>query len=48
MDPEDRPDNFIPRGYDSMRKVPAYNNFVKERFERCLDLHLAPKQSCIN
>ena len=43
MDPEDRPDNFIPRGYDSMRKVPAYNNFVKERFERCLDLHLAPR-----
>ena len=43
MDPEDRPDNFIPRGYDSLRKVPAYKGFVKERFERCLDLHLAPR-----
>ena len=43
MDPEDRADNFLPRGYDSMRKVPAYDNFVKERFERCLDLHLAPR-----
>ena len=30
MDPEDRTDNFLPRGYDSMRKVPAYDNFVKE------------------
>ena len=43
MDPEDRADNFLPRGYDSMRKVPAYDNFVKERFDRCLDLHLAPR-----
>ena len=25
------------------RKVPAYSNFVNERFERCLDLYLAPR-----
>ncbi len=34
---------FVPAKYDSLRKVPAYPNFIKERFERCLDLHLAPR-----
>lgn len=41
--PEDRPRNsFIPTKYDSLRQVPAYASFVKERFERCLDLYLCP------
>eukprot|EP00188_Purpureofilum_apyrenoidigerum_P003971 Plantae.Rhodophyta-Purpureofilum_apyrenoidigerum.ctg43085.p2 GENE.Plantae.Rhodophyta-Purpureofilum_apyrenoidigerum.ctg43085~~Plantae.Rhodophyta-Purpureofilum_apyrenoidigerum.ctg43085.p2 ORF type:complete len:103 (-),score=14.36 Plantae.Rhodophyta-Purpureofilum_apyrenoidigerum.ctg43085:158-466(-) len=26
-----------------MRKVPAYPNFMKERFERCLDLYMATR-----
>ncbi len=26
-----------------MRKVPAYSNLVKERFERCLDMYLCPR-----
>jgi len=43
MDPSDRPMNFIPQAYDAMRKIPAYENFVKERFERCLDLYLCPR-----
>jgi len=39
----DRPRNsFIPTKYDALRKVPAYAAFVKERFERCLDLYLCP------
>lgn len=36
--------NFIPKKYDSLRLVPAYSSFVKERFERCLDLYLCPRQ----
>lgn len=30
--------------YRSLREVPAYSNFIKERFERCLDLYLCPRQ----
>jgi ribosome biogenesis protein ERB1 len=41
-DPEDAP-AFLPRAYDSLRLVPAYASFVKERFERCLDLYLCPR-----
>lgn len=87
MDPSDRPLNFIPRKFNSLRQVrqprtflrryvtptvcfgslvpvssgaaPAahemsrptrvplqvagYKDFVKERFERCLDLYLCPR-----
>ena len=35
---------FIPQKYSSLRKVPAWSNFIRERFERCLDLYLAPRQ----
>ena len=44
MDPEDRPNNFLPEKYDCLRHVPGYENFVKERFERCLDLYLCPRK----
>ncbi|KAK3742734.1 hypothetical protein QZH41_018951, partial [Actinostola sp. cb2023] len=64
MDPEDRPQNFLPKNpsyslsypwfncciylfdyrYSSLRLVPAYNKFIQERFERCLDLYLCPRQ----
>ncbi|XP_046911786.1 ribosome biogenesis protein bop1-B [Dermatophagoides farinae] len=43
QDPEDRKINFIPRSYSSLRKVPAYPDFIKERFERSLDLYLCPR-----
>ncbi|CAK7262782.1 Ribosome bioproteinsis protein erb1 [Sporothrix epigloea] len=43
MDPEDREESFLPAKYDALRKVPGYGEFVKERFERCLDLYLAPR-----
>lgn len=42
-DPDDREKEYLPTSYDSLRRVPAYNNFLKERFERCLDLYLAPR-----
>ncbi|KAJ9157679.1 Ribosome biogenesis protein ERB1 [Pleurostoma richardsiae] len=42
-DPEDREKEYLPRKFDSLRKVPGYEMGVKERFERCLDLYLAPR-----
>lgn len=39
---EDRP-KFIPRRFGSLRSVPAYENAVKEGFDRCLDLYLCPR-----
>ncbi|KAL1964316.1 hypothetical protein VTN77DRAFT_7136 [Rasamsonia byssochlamydoides] len=42
-DPEDREKEYLPTDYGSLRKVPGYENFVKEKFERCLDLYLAPR-----
>ena len=40
LDPEEREKEYLPQKYDSLRKVPAYDDLVKERFERsmvCLD-----------
>lgn len=42
-DEEDRERDFLPRNYETLRKVPGYERFVKERFERSLDLYLAPR-----
>lgn len=42
-EPEDRELNFMPRKFKSLRDVCAYHGFVRERFERCLDLYLAPR-----
>ncbi|XP_045817552.1 ribosome biogenesis protein BOP1 homolog [Trifolium pratense] len=39
---EDRP-KFIPKRFTSMRSIPAYENAMKESFERCLDLYLCPR-----
>eukprot|EP00007_Cunea_sp_BSH-02190019_P005889 CAMPEP_0174243616 /NCGR_PEP_ID=MMETSP0417-20130205/32300_1 /TAXON_ID=242541 /ORGANISM="Mayorella sp, Strain BSH-02190019" /LENGTH=846 /DNA_ID=CAMNT_0015323169 /DNA_START=25 /DNA_END=2562 /DNA_ORIENTATION=- len=33
----------LPKQYSSMRLVPAYQPFIRERFERCLDLYLCPR-----
>merc|ERR1719270_498788 len=35
---------FLPQKFASLRQVPAWDNFIRERFERCLDLYLAPRQ----
>jgi ribosome biogenesis protein ERB1 len=42
-DEEDREKEFLPKNYGALRKVPGYETFVKERFERSLDLYLAPR-----
>ena len=34
---------FVPQKHEALRKVPAYARFINERFERCLDLYLAPR-----
>ncbi|GAB0137813.1 Ribosome bioproteinsis protein erb1 [Epichloe bromicola] len=41
--PEERDREYLPTKFDSLRKVPGYGQFIKERFERCLDLYLAPR-----
>lgn len=43
IDEEDRDKDFLPTNHESLRKVPGYDKFVKEKFERCLDLYLAPR-----
>lgn len=43
LDPEEREKEYLPQKYDSLRKVPGYGEIVKERFERCMDLYLAPR-----
>ncbi|PYI01732.1 BOP1NT-domain-containing protein [Aspergillus sclerotiicarbonarius CBS 121057] len=42
-DPEDREQEYLTTDFGSLRKVPGYGEFVKEKFERCLDLYLAPR-----
>lgn len=39
----DRERNFLPAKYDALRKVPGYQQGLREKFERCLDLYLAPR-----
>ncbi|KAL5725176.1 Ribosome biogenesis protein 1 [Ranunculus cassubicifolius] len=39
---EERPD-FIPKRFESMRSIPAYENALKDAFARCLDLYLCPR-----
>lgn len=39
----ERERNFLPQKYDSLRKVPGYTESIRERFERSLDLYLAPR-----
>lgn len=40
---EDRKTNYIPAKHSSLRVVPGYKDFMQERFERCLDLYMAPR-----
>ena len=40
---ESRERDFLPANHDALRKVPGYERFVKEKFDRCLDLYLAPR-----
>lgn len=35
--------HYVPQKYSSLRNVPAYPKFIKERFTRCMDLYLCPR-----
>ncbi len=43
LDEEERPD-FVPTAYDSLRLVPSYGAFIKDRFERCAQTQSAAEQ----
>jgi hypothetical protein len=43
-DPEDREKEYLPQKYNALRKVPAWGNLVKERFERCMVC--GPRNAC--
>uniref|UniRef100_A0A8D2IVH3 Ribosome biogenesis protein BOP1 n=1 Tax=Varanus komodoensis TaxID=61221 RepID=A0A8D2IVH3_VARKO len=40
----ERKRNFLPQRFRCLRQVPAHPRFIHERFERCLDLYLCPRQ----
>uniref|UniRef100_A0ABM5GD14 Ribosome biogenesis protein BOP1 n=1 Tax=Pogona vitticeps TaxID=103695 RepID=A0ABM5GD14_9SAUR len=44
QEPSERKLNFLPQRHECLRRVPAYSRFIHERFERCLDLYLCPRQ----
>lgn len=44
QDPSDRKLPYVPMKFSSLRQVPAFPRFIHERFERCLDLYLCPRQ----
>lgn len=45
LDDHEKPFNFVPQKIDSLRKVPLYENLVREHFERCLDLYMCPRMT---
>jgi len=40
---EDRLQNYYPKIHKALRHVEVYQPLIKERFERCLDIYLAPR-----
>ncbi|XP_074118912.1 ribosome biogenesis protein BOP1 isoform X1 [Sminthopsis crassicaudata] len=44
QEPGERKLDFLPQQFQCLRAVPAYSRFIQERFERCLDLYLCPRQ----
>lgn len=41
LDERDKGVKFLPHKFGSLRHVPAYERYIRERFDRCLDLYLA-------
>ncbi|KAL1114975.1 hypothetical protein AAG570_007798 [Ranatra chinensis] len=35
--------HFVPQKFTSLREVPAYKRYIRERFLRCLDLYMCPR-----
>ncbi|XP_051467353.1 ribosome biogenesis protein BOP1 isoform X1 [Apus apus] len=44
QEPQERKLSVVPQRFRCLRAVPAYPRFIHERFERCLDLYLCPRQ----
>ncbi|KAI9670662.1 MAG: Ribosome biogenesis protein erb1 [Alyxoria varia] len=42
-DEEDRAKNYLPKDHNALRKVGGFGPLTKEKFERALDLYLAPR-----
>lgn len=42
-EPHKRKLHFMPQKYKSLRQVPNYDRYIRERFLRCLDLYLCPR-----
>ncbi|OLY84372.1 Ribosome biogenesis protein ERB1 [Smittium mucronatum] len=42
-DKDDRKTNYLPTDFENLRRVPIYKPLFSERFQRCLDLYLAPR-----
>ena len=40
---EEREEKWLPTKFTSLRTVPLYKDFIRERFDRCLDLYLCPR-----
>jgi len=36
LDPEERDKEYLPQKFGALRRVPAWDGFVKERFERSM------------
>ena len=45
MEESQRPYNYIPQKFESLRKVPLYQDLIREHFERCLDLYMCPRMT---
>merc|ERR1719343_419000 len=43
QDETERKLSHLPQKFDALRRVPAYKEFIVERFKRCLDLYLVPR-----
>lgn len=41
---DEREEFFLPQRFPNLRSVPFYTNTVRERFERCLELYMCPRQ----
>jgi ribosome biogenesis protein ERB1 len=43
LDKEDRERDYLPQKHSALRLVPVYPEFINDRFQRLLDLYLAPR-----
>ena len=44
QDEDERETDFLPKKHDALRQVATYPEALRERFYRCLDLYMAPRQ----